>query len=168
MLTDSPYACWLSSGPALHNSTLPRSYCSIELPPGNETLREEFRSRSFGSFLKRWVNPGLIFVYFRSFQTNNTTFTTYKCETCPSSIWRQDLNPRPLEHVSSPITTRPGLPPCSFGFFIFIFRFTFQQKKIFLYLALAHSGPHLNIRSTLFSSHEAGASFFLLNKLLTK
>ena len=30
---------------------------------------------------------------------------------CPSSIWCWDLNPRPLEHESSPITTRPGLPP---------------------------------------------------------
>ena len=30
---------------------------------------------------------------------------------CSSSIWRQDLNPRPLKHESSPISTRPGLPP---------------------------------------------------------
>ena len=30
---------------------------------------------------------------------------------CPSSIWHQDLNPQPFEHESSPITTRPGLPP---------------------------------------------------------
>ena len=30
---------------------------------------------------------------------------------CPSSIWRQDSNPRPLERESTPITTRPGLPP---------------------------------------------------------
>ena len=29
----------------------------------------------------------------------------------PSSIRRRDSNPRPLEHESSPITTRPGLPP---------------------------------------------------------
>ena len=28
---------------------------------------------------------------------------------CPSSIWRWDSNPRPLENESSPITTRPGL-----------------------------------------------------------
>ena len=28
---------------------------------------------------------------------------------CPSSIWRQDSNPQPLEHETSPITTRPGL-----------------------------------------------------------
>ena len=28
---------------------------------------------------------------------------------CPSSIKHQDSNPRPLEHESSPITTRPVL-----------------------------------------------------------
>ena len=28
---------------------------------------------------------------------------------CPSSIRRRDLNPRPLERESTPITTRPGL-----------------------------------------------------------
>ena len=27
-----------------------------------------------------WANPGLFFVYFRSFQTNNTIFTTNECE----------------------------------------------------------------------------------------
>ena len=29
----------------------------------------------------------------------------------PSSMRRRDLNPRTREHQSSPITTRPGLPP---------------------------------------------------------
>ena len=32
-----------------------------------------------------------------------------KCEKCPSSIWSWDSIPQPLEHESSPITTRPGL-----------------------------------------------------------
>ena len=34
-----------------------------------------------------------------------------KCEKmlCPFSIWCKDSNPRPLEHESSPVTTRPGL-----------------------------------------------------------
>ena len=31
--------------------------------------------------------------------------------TCPFSIQCRDLNPRPLEHESSPITSRQGLPP---------------------------------------------------------
>ena len=53
-------------------------------------------------------------LYFRSFPTNNTIFTTNQCEKmskCPSSIRRRDSNPRPYEHELSPITTRPGLPP---------------------------------------------------------
>ena len=64
-------------------------------------------------FLKKWANPGLFSIYFRSFQKNNTIFTTNQCEkmSCPSSIWHRDSNPRPLEHESPPITTRPGLPP---------------------------------------------------------
>ena len=64
-------------------------------------------------FSKKWANPGLFFVYFWSFQTNIVTiFTTKQCEkmSCPSSIWRRDSNPRPLEHEPPPITTRPGLP----------------------------------------------------------
>ena len=52
------------------------------------------------------------FIYFSSFQTNLITiFTTNKCEKCPSSIRCWDSNPRPLEHESPPMTTRPGLPP---------------------------------------------------------
>ena len=31
---------------------------------------------------KRLTNPSLFFVYFRSFQTNNTFFTTNECEKC--------------------------------------------------------------------------------------
>ena len=46
-------------------------------------------------FFLNWANPGLFFVYFRSFQTNNTIFATNQCEkmSCPSSIWRRDSNP---------------------------------------------------------------------------
>ena len=64
----------------------------------------------FGIYL-RWANPGLFFVYFWSFQTNNTIFTSNQYKKCPSSIQNWDYKPRPLEHESSPITTRPGLPP---------------------------------------------------------
>ena len=31
-------------------------------------------------------------------------------KTCPSSLRHRDSNPQPLEHESSPITTRPGIP----------------------------------------------------------
>ena len=59
----------------------------------------------------KWANPGLFVIYFQSFQANSPIFTTNRCEKCPSSIWRQDSKPRPFKHESSPITTRPGLPP---------------------------------------------------------
>ena len=66
------------------------------------------------SFLKR-ANPGLFFVYLRSFQTKITIFTTHICGKCPSSIRCWDSNPRPLERESLPITTRPGLLPFLMG-----------------------------------------------------
>ena len=50
-------------------------------------------------FLKEWANPGPFFVYFWSFQTNNTIFynkSMWKMS-CPSSIRRRDSNPRPLD-----------------------------------------------------------------------
>ena len=78
---------------------------------------EQFVGHIFGSrivfFKKKLAILGLFFVYFRSFQTNNTILTTNQCEkmSCPSSIRHWDSNPRPLECESPPITTRPGLPP---------------------------------------------------------
>ena len=30
----------------------------------------------------KWANPGLFFIYFRSFQTNSTIFATHQCEKC--------------------------------------------------------------------------------------
>ena len=60
---------------------------------------------------KQWANPGLFFVYFWSFQVNNTIFTTNQCEKCPCSIWHWDSNPKPFGHELPPITTRPRLPP---------------------------------------------------------
>ena len=69
-------------------------------------------------FKKNWANHGLFFVFFRSFQTNNTNLTTNQCEKCrPSSIMHWDSNPRPSECESPPITTWPGLPPIFFIFY---------------------------------------------------
>ena len=36
--------------------------------------------KTFGGFFKKWANAGLFFIYFWSFQTNNTIFTTNICE----------------------------------------------------------------------------------------
>ena len=67
----------------------------------------------------QWANPGLFFIYFQAFQTNNTIIATNQCEKMsqsPSSIRRRDSNPQPFEHESSPLTTRPGLPPITSNF----------------------------------------------------
>ena len=42
-------------------------------------------------------------------------YNKYMWIKCPSSIWCWDLNPRPSEHESPPITTRPGLTPIENG-----------------------------------------------------
>ena len=60
------------------------------------------------TFFKKWDNPSLFFIYFRSFQTKLTIFITNKCEKCPSSLQRWESNPRPLIRESLPITTRPA------------------------------------------------------------
>ena len=61
----------------------------------------------------KWVIPGLFFIYFCLFKQTLQFFATNICGKMlgPSRIWRRDLNQRHSEHESSPITTRPGLPP---------------------------------------------------------
>ena len=54
----------------------------------------------------KWAIPGLSFVYFRSFSNKHYNFYN-KSMSSPSSIRRQDSNPRPLELESPPITTSP-------------------------------------------------------------
>ena len=56
--------------------------------------------------------PGLFFVYFRSFSNKHQyILQQINVKKCPSSIWHWDWNPQPSERESPPITTRPGLPP---------------------------------------------------------
>ena len=83
-------------------------------------LLEQKSWHQFWWFLSYWEisflngpSPASSSFIFGLCQTNNTICTTNHCEkmSCPSSIWRQDLNPQPLERESPPITTRPGLPP---------------------------------------------------------
>ena len=85
----------------------------------------------------KWANPGLFFVYFQSFQTNITIFTTTICEKCPSSIWCWDSNPQPSEHESLPITTRPGLPPLQLLLGLIVF--TYLSIGLFAFLTLNQS-----------------------------
>ena len=55
--------------------------------------------------------PRPLFNLFSSFQTNITILQQINVKKCPSSIQCWDSNPWLSEHVSPPITTRPGLPP---------------------------------------------------------
>ena len=60
-------------------------------------------------FLLR-ANPAS-FIYFRLFKHTPQFLRQINVKKCPSSIWCWDLNSRPLEYESPPITIRPGLPP---------------------------------------------------------
>ena len=81
--------------------------------------RPEARGRRFERqesevrlFYKKWANPGLFFLYLLVFFKQTLLFLQQiNVKKCPSSKWHRDLNPRPLEHESSPMTTRPELPP---------------------------------------------------------
>ena len=75
-----------------------------------------------GTVFKQMCQPQPLFRLFSvfsnkqyNFTTNfyNNIFTTNQCEkiSCLSSVRHQDLNPQPLECMSSPITTRPWLLP---------------------------------------------------------
>ena len=56
-------------------------------------------------------HPRPLFVYFCLFKQTLQFFQQVNVKKCPSSICCWDSNPRPLEHESPTITTRPGLPP---------------------------------------------------------
>ena len=58
-----------------------------------------------------------------------TIFTTNICEKSPSSIWCGYLNPRPSEHESPPITTRPMAPALEERSFMFEFEIFVNAPK---------------------------------------
>ena len=57
------------------------------------------------------ANPGLFFVYFRSFRAKITIFTTNICEKMSTQYMVTGFEPMTFGCESLPITTRPGLPP---------------------------------------------------------
>ena len=64
------------------------------------------------SFFKNGPTPASFLFIFGLFKQKSLQFLQQiNVKKCPSSIWCWDWNPRPFEHESSPITTRPGLPP---------------------------------------------------------
>ena len=48
-------------------------------------------------FFLKMGYPGLFFIYFRSFQRNNTILQQIKVKKCLSSIWHHDSNPQPFQ-----------------------------------------------------------------------
>ena len=55
--------------------------------------------------------PWPLFVFFHLFKLTFQFLQKIYVKKCPSYIWCWDSNPRPSEHESPPITTRPGFPP---------------------------------------------------------
>ena len=65
-------------------------------------------------FLKKMGQPRPLFRLFLVFSSKQYNFykkSMWKTSKCPSSLQRQDSNPKFNVHESSPITTRQGLPP---------------------------------------------------------
>lgn len=74
---------------------------------------------SYKSFLKLAI-PGFFLNYFRSFQANRTYILNFELQqinvisNSSSTGAGRDSNPLPLDRQSSPVTSRPELPPLSF------------------------------------------------------
>ena len=62
-------------------------------------------------YRKKWANPGLFLVYFRSFSNKHFNFSNKQCNKWPCSIWCLGSNLQPSDCELHPITIRPGLPP---------------------------------------------------------
>ena len=76
-------------------------------------------------FLKNGPTSASFSFIFDLFKRTLQFLQQINAKKCPSSIWRRDSNPRPLEHKLSPITTRSGLPPSE------TILFPFLNKKYF-------------------------------------
>ena len=82
------------------------------------------------TFLKKMGQPRPLFNLFLSFQTHITNFATNRyVKKYPSSIHCWDSNAQPLEHESTPITTRPGLPPIQTLTFRYLLEWDFYLDK---------------------------------------
>ena len=70
------------------------------------------------SFLNyRWP----LFVYFHLFKQTLQFYNKIMWK-CPSSLRCKDSNPQTSKHKSTPITTRPGLPPIYCHFWVCVIR----------------------------------------------
>ena len=99
------------------SSTELTASCCQERRP-RVTTHWRYRKRLIISFLKNGPTLAPFLFILGLFQTNSTSFynkSMWKIS-WPSSIWRWDLNPQPLELESSPITNTPEIPSSSFLF----------------------------------------------------
>ena len=102
-----------------------------------------------GFFKIKWASRSLFFVYFRSFQTNNTFLQQINVKICPSSIWCWDSNPQPLKHESSPNTLKIVYdirPMCFFPVQLLQY---FLHNWMLLLRRFPHWGPILQVFLTL-------------------
>ena len=80
---------------------------------------DQFKTLTHALKLKNvsFIKNGIFFDYFCLFKQTLQFLQQIYVNKYPSSIQCGDLNPRPLEHESPPITNRPGLPPKSVELF---------------------------------------------------
>ena len=100
-----------------HTKTNPRAVVGVKLTvlsPSTPTIRVPLESTVLICKLFLMSHPGPLFIYFRLFK-QTLQFSKY--------VWKMsiqykvlDLSPRPSEHESPPITTRPGFPPTSVNY----------------------------------------------------
>ena len=69
----------------------------------------KFRERWTRNLIK-WAIPDIFLVYFCLYKHKLQFLQQINVKKCPSSKQCWDSNPRPLEHTSPPLNTRPGLP----------------------------------------------------------
>ena len=83
--------------------------------PGGKILESQLWCPPFEALSKRQFTRKKIkaasFSFIFVLSNKNYNFYSKYMWKCPSSIWCWNSNPRPSEHESPPITTRPGLPP---------------------------------------------------------
>ena len=82
----------------------------------------------------------------------------------PSSIWCRDSNPRLLEHESSPITTRPGLPPYCWLMLFRTFLWSIWASVCYLFKAFKGTSLQGPMRANHFS-HSSLVSKCVSNNL---
>ena len=67
---------------------------------------------NYKGFFKKMGHPRPLFrLFLLSFKQTIQILQQIQVKKCPSSIKCRDLNSQPSNYESSPLTTRPGLPP---------------------------------------------------------